>query len=461
MLKKFIGDRAFYRRTMAVAVPIMIQNAITNFVSMLDNIMVGQVGELPMSGVAIVNQLLFVLTLCIFGAVSGAGLFTAQFYGSGDREGIQYTFRFKILMSLVLTAVGIGVFLTWGRELAMLFMQGDDAPEAITATLDYGMGYLEIMLWGLVPFAISTSYCSTLRETGQTVVPMVAGIVAVAVNLVLNSLLIFGLLGLPALGVRGAAIATVISRYVELAVVALWTHCSSGRVPYISGLYRSFRIPGRLLGEILRRSAPLMLNECLWSLGMATMNQCFSTRGLDVVAAINISLTLGNVTNVVFLTMGNVVGIMVGQMLGAGQSPEAVKDTDRKLIAFSVLTCLVFGSLAAAISGVFPRIYNTGETVRAIATGLICVNAVLMPIHALNHGCYFTLRAGGKTLITFLFDSGFVWCVTIPVAFVLSRYTTLPILPMFALTYAADVLKSVLGVLMVKKGGWIHNLARR
>ncbi len=461
MLRKFIGDKAFYRRILAVAIPIMIQNAITNFVSLLDNIMVGQVGDLPMSGVAIVNQLLFVFNLCVFGAVSGAGLFTAQFHGSEDQEGIRYTLRFKLMAGVLITAASIGLFLTKGSDLVMLFMQGDDDPQEIAQTLAYGMDYLKVMLYGLVPFALSTAYSGTLRETGETVVPMAAGIAAVLTNLVLNTLLIFGFLGFPALGVRGAAIATVISRYVELGIVALWTHLNARKKPFIQGLYRSAYIPAPLLLDIIRKSLPLMLNECLWSLGITMMNQSYSTRGLDVVAAMNICTTLCNMTNVVFLTMGNVVGIIVGQMLGANKPEEEVRDTDRKMIAFSVMTCLIFGSLAAAVSGLFPRIYNTNDTVRAIAAGLICLNAAAMPFNALNHGCYFTLRAGGKTMITFLFDCGFVWCISLPLAFLLSRYTTLSILPMYAICISTDVLKCVLGVAMVKKGTWIRNLARR
>ena len=138
MFKRYIGDRAFYRRVLAVALPIIVQNGISNFVSLLDNIMVGQVGTVQMSGVAIVNQLLFVFNLCIFGAVSGAGIFTAQYYGSANHEGIRHTFRFKILIGAILTALGIGVFLRSGRLLIELYLQGDGSPEDAAQTLAYG-----------------------------------------------------------------------------------------------------------------------------------------------------------------------------------------------------------------------------------------------------------------------------------------------------------------------------------
>ena len=190
MIRKFIGDRAFYRRVIGIAIPIMIQNGITNFVSLLDNIMVGQVGTLQMSGVSIVNGLIFVFNLCIFGACSGAGIFSAQFYGSNDHEGVRHTFRFKLLSCIVLSAAGIGIFLFGGQTLIGLYLQGDGDPLHAAETLEHGLSYLHIMLFGLLPFALCNAYSGTLRETGQTMVPMISGIVAVFVNLIFNYILI-------------------------------------------------------------------------------------------------------------------------------------------------------------------------------------------------------------------------------------------------------------------------------
>lgn len=459
MFKRYLGDRHFYRRVLAVALPIIVQNGITNFVSLLDNIMVGQVGTVQMSGVAIVNQLLFVFNLCIFGAVSGAGIFTAQYYGSENHEGIRHTFRFKVLIGALLTAFGIGVLLKAGQPLISLYLRGEGAAEDVVQTLAFGWDYLLVMLWGLPAFAISTAYSSTLREGNQTLVPMVAGICAVLINLCLNYVLIFGHFGFPVMGIRGAAIATVFSRYVELAIVAGWTHLNSDKNLFIKGAYRSVHIPSHLLGQIMRKGFPLLINEALWSIGMAMLNQSFSTRGLDVVAAQNISSTIYNLSSVVFLSMGNAVGIIMGQMLGANRSESEIRDTNRKLMFTSVFSCLIFGGLMAATSGLFPKIYNTTDDVRALATKLICISAMMMPFNAYTNACYFTLRSGGKTLVTFLFDSCYVWVVCVPLAFILSRYTTLAIIPLYAICQSMDMLKSAIGAYMVHKGTWIQNLA--
>ena len=453
-----MNNKHFNRRILAVALPMMIQNGITNFVQMLDNVMVGQVGTIPMSGVAIVNQLMFVFNLCIFGATSGAGIFTAQFVGREDHEGIRHTFRFKILVGMLLSALGAGIFLTFGRNLIGLYLTGEGTPADAAATMDYALRYLRVMLLGLVPFALSNAYSGTLREIGETKVPMIAGIIAVFVNLIGNYILIFGHFGAPELGVVGAAVATVISRYVELAIVAIWTHTHGKTHPFILGALRSFHIPRKLTGDIIRKGMPLLINEFLWSTGMAFLSQCYSTRGLDVVAAFNIATTISQLSNVVFLSLGNAVGILMGQMLGAGVDRETVLRDNKRMIRLCVTVCFVVGAVTMALSGVFANLYNTTDAVRSIAVGLICLTAVMMPVNSYNNAMYFTLRSGGQTFITFLFDSGFSWGVCVPVAFVLSRFTTLPILPLYGICVGVDIFKIFIGKPLLNKGVWINRI---
>ena len=460
MLTKYIGDRAFLRRVLYVALPIMVQNAITTFVSLLDNVMVGQVGTAQMSGVAIVNGILFVFNMCIFGAVSGPGIFTAQFFGNHDHEGVRHTFRFKVLIVAALTVLGWAIFLFGGGWLIDLYLKGEGEAAAIAATKNYAMQYLSIMMLSMLPFALANAYSGTLRETGQTMVPMVASCIAVGVNLSLNYVLIFGAFGLPALGANGAAIATVTARFTELAVVAGWTHRNKAKNPFIEGAYRSFRIPRDLSRSIWIKGMPLLFNEFLWAYGMAFLNQCYSLRGYDVVGAMNITRVLTDLSSVAFMAMGMSVGIIIGQLMGSGASEEEVRDADRKIITIAVLVCFVFGGLMAAFSGLFPRLYDTEDSVRKLATQLICVGAGIMPFNAYTTSAYFTLRSGGKTLVTFLFDSLFVWVVIAPIAFCLAHFTAVPIVPMYIICQGTDLLKCALGWYMIKRGDWIQNLAQ-
>ena len=456
-MKRFIGDKKFYMMVLAIAVPIMVQNGITNFVAMLDNIMIGRVGTDQMSGVAVANQILFVFNISIFGMVSGAGIFGAQFFGSKNMKGLRDTFRFKVVSISLMTLAGLILLYCKGGALISLYLHDGGNSGNVEVTLQYGVTYMQVMLVGLFPYAFAQIYASTLREMGETVAPMRAGIAAVVTNTVLNYILIFGKFGAPKLGVLGAALATVISRFVECGMIMYWTHSRSEKLVFIKGVYRKLSVPGGLVKKILVKGSPLMVNEFLWSLGMAALTQCYSTYGLAVVAGLNISTTISNVCNVIWMAMGSALSIIIGQLLGAGKMEEA-KDTDRKLIFFSVASCFVIGTILILLAPVCPQIYNTTEDVRGLAAKFITVSACLMPIQAFLHSAYFTLRSGGKTVITFFFDSGFVWVCTIPAAFLLSHYSGLPILPTYILCQSLDIIKAVIGFILVKKGVWLQNI---
>ena len=458
MLKeKLIGDRAFYQKVVKITLPILIQNVITNFVNLLDNVMVGRLGTELMSGVAIVNQLLFIFNLCIFGGLAGAGIFTAQYKGKEDMDGVRYTFRYKFVLAAGLAVLFIVFYAFFGGSLIQTFIHQGKENLDLALTLESGKSYMAVMLFGLIPFALSQIYSGTLKETGETVLPMTAGVAAVVVNFCLNYVLIFGKLGMPALGVVGAAIATLIARIVECLIVVLWTHKHRERNPFVTGLYKSLRIPKELVGRITRKAMPLMLNEVLWSVGMTLMNQCYSTRGLEAVSATNISSTVSNLFFCAIFAFGNAISIIVGHRLGAGELREA-RDEDTKLIFCSVVTCLIVGSLLAVAAPFLPLVYNVSDGVRSLATSLLWVSAAMMPFHAFTNCAYFTLRAGGQTTVTFLFDAVFMWVLCIPLAFCLSRFTDLPILPLFMAVTALDLVKCFIGVMLLKKGVWMRNL---
>ena len=456
-LRRFIGDRAFYRKLFGIVLPMLVQNVITNFVSLLDNIMVGQVGTEPMSGVAIVNQLLFVFNLCIFGGLAGAGIMTAQYYGHGDHRGVADSFRAKLYIAAGSALLFLGVFHFYGETLIRQFIHEGGEALDLAATLRHAKAYLRIMLIQIPPFALQMAYASTLRETGETLLPMRAGLIAVLVNLVLNYILIFGKLGAPVLGVEGAAIATVIARFVECGIIVVWTHRHRERNLFLATAYSRWGIPVQLLKKILVMGLPLLINELLWSSGQTFLNQCYSLRGLEVVSAVNITSTVSNLFFCAFISMGNATAIIVGQLLGAGELERAV-DEDTKLIAASVVLCAAAGLVLAALSPLVPRIYNTTDTVRSLASQLLLVVAANMPLHAFSNACYFTIRSGGKVMVTLIFDSFFLWLLVLPLAFVLSRLTAMPILPMYIVLTLADQSKCILGYYLVKKRAWVRNL---
>ena len=432
----------------------IVQNAITNLVSFLDNIMVGQLGTEQMSGVAIVNQLIFVYNLAIFGAASAASIFGAQYYGKGDHKGHMYSFRFKLYATLVITALTILLFLTKGESLISLYLTDTAGNGATKQALQYGLQYLSVMVVGLVPFAVNQSYATNIKETGQTMIPMIASFVAVGMNAVLDFLLIFGIGPFPKLGVMGAALATVIARYIEAFIVIIWAHTHMQKNRYLKGAYVGLGMPKQEFKTILIKGFPLMMNEVLWAAGMTAVTQCYSIRGLNVVAGLNIATTITNLFNIVYIQLGACISIVVGQYLGAGELDEA-KDADNKMIAFSVFCCVIMAVIMLIVGGFFPTIYNTSDEIKGLATSFIAVSAIIMPFCSFTHASYFTLRSGGKTFVTFLFDSVFTWVVVVPTAFLLAHFTGLGIVSIYFFVQATELIKVIIGYCMVRSNVWL------
>ena len=456
-LNKYIGDRHFYKKVLAVAIPIMLQNGITSLVGLLDNIMIGRLGTEAMSGVSIVNEFVFIFNMIIFGAGAAAGIFTSQYHGAGDVEGVRQTFRIKVLMNTALCAMVVLALAFRGREVISLFLHAGSADADPIAVMGYGMEYLTITALGLLPYALSQAYSSTLRETDEANLPTYAGLIAMATNFILNLVLIFGLLGFPALGVRGAAIATVISRFCELGFLLIKVHTNKVRFPFIKGALTSLAVSGGLIKSIAVRGMPLMMNELLWSFAMAFRNQCISTAGLDAVAAMNIQNTMFNVLMITYAALANSIAIIVGNLLGADRMEEA-GDADRKLLVFSFMAGVAMCLLQVSLSTLFPLFYNTSETVRSLATYMLIISAVSMPLNSLAMACYYTLRSGGLAMLTMLFDCVYAWVVTVPVAFLLANYTDVSIHWLFAAVIFAESMKCLLGLVLVRRVHWARKL---
>ncbi len=457
MFKRMIGSRAFYGSVLRLLIPIIVQQFISSFVSLLDNIMVGSLGTEAISAASIANTVLNVLMLALFGGLSGISIYGTQFFGKGDMEGMRHSFRLKLIFALGCTTLGIAVYLLLGESFIRSFLQGESNGGDLDLTLREGTDYLRIMLWGQIPFALVQAYASTLRESGETVVPMTAGICAIATNLLLNWVLIFGRLGAPAMGIRGAAIATVVSRYVEAGIVMIYTHLHTDKYPCAAGVYRALYVPMTLVRRVLPTATPLLINEILWSVGMTMINQFYSSRGLNAVAALNITGTAWNLFCVIMFAMGSAVSIMVGQHLGAGELEKA-RDTDRKLIFLTEVIHVIIGGAMMIAAPYIPRLYNVGEDVRELTRQMLIIAGASLPIHSFAHVCYFTIRSGGKTLITFLFDAVYTWAVTVLLAFLLTRFTDLSIVQIYLCVQFIDVLKLIIGLLMLRSDFWAQNV---
>lgn len=452
-------DRQIYRSALLLAVPMMIQNGITNMVSLVDNVMVGSLGTEAMTAVSIVGQLIFVFNLAIFGGISGPGIYGAQFYGQKNIDGFRDTFRIKQMICAVCLIGGMAVLTLGGETLIGMYLHGESEEIDPLLTMSLAKQYLSIMLWGLPPFVITQIYASSLRETGDSVKPMIAGLMSVVVDIVFNYLLIYGKFGFPCLGVKGAAIATVMARAVEMLVVVIWSLARRDKHIFLQGIYRKILVPRELAFKMIKKGLPIFFNEFLWAGGIAALTQCYSTRGLDIVAGLNISNAICNLLNVVFVALGSAVGILIGQTLGASKYEKAQKDAF-SLMWFTGAVCVILSVILIALSGVFPEFYKTTDHVKLYGQRFIIVTALYFPVQGFLNALYFTIRSGGKTFVTFLFDSIYSWVLAVPTAFLLCRFTDLPVLGVYVIVQSADIIKVMIGYILIRKGIWISNIVQ-
>ena len=460
LLKSYIGDWTFYKMALAIALPMIIQNTITNLVNMLDTMMVGSIehgASEAVAAVGVVNQFVFVFNLAVFGAVSGVGIFTAQYNGRGDRNGVRNTMRIKLVCCAAIGLIGMGVLFGFGDPLINAFLTESEEMD-INLAIRYSKEYLSIIVIGFIPFAISQAYASTLRDTEQTTPPMVASLISVGTNFVLNGVLIFGILGFPELGVKGAAIATSIARFVELIALVSWTHKNKKKCRFIENVYSKFSVPKALVKQVAIKGIPILMNELFWSASITVINLCYSHGRPEVLNALNISFSLQNLLSVAYFALSSSIAIMVGNLLGAGKFEEA-KSTDRKLLAFAVFVGGCMMGVQLALSGIYPMFYTKiTEVERELTTYTMALFALTMPAAALATSTYFTIRSGGLAFITMLFDSVYAWVIVIPVAALLSFVFDLDYKVMLPLVLITENLKLLPGLFLVHKGIWIKQI---
>ncbi len=457
MLKKFFGNKEFYKNLLKISLPIILSQLISQFVSLLDNLMVGQLTTAEFDGVSIANQFLFIFNLAVYGALSGPSIFATQYHGAKNEKGIRETLRYKWLISLIILVLGTIIFLLFNDQLFNLFIHEDPLstvdPEDV---IKYGKEYLYIMLIGLVPFVITEIYSTNLREAKQTFVPMISNITAVFVNLILNYLLIFGNFGFPELGVKGAAIATVISRVIAALIVVIYAHCNK-KYSFVNAIFKRFFPKKDTLRYIFKGSYILLINEFLWALGMTLLNYCFSFKGLEVVAAMNIVSTFSNLFGLLGTSVGTGVAVLLGQQLGAKKLDEAKRDSYR-YIGFAVILGIVVGLLMFLLRNTVPQLYDFDESIIKMSENLIAICSCMVVVRVLSITCYFIIRSGGKVFITFLFDSVFTITIRFGVTFIVVLTTNLSIYYIYLISELLEIIKIVVGIILVNKGVWLNNL---
>ncbi len=445
---KVLKDKAFVKKFFTLAFPVMIQALIGLTVNFVDNLMVGGLTNEAVSAVYAVNQGTFFFIVISYGIVSGAGIYVQQFFGAKDDDHLRQSVRYKILAVTLLLAVFLPLFFFGGSTLIGFYTRSASNAEEI---LRLGMQYLPIILLSLIPMAYTTVYATTFRETGKTIYPLITGIIALITNIGFNALMIYGL----DMGVVGAAIATVIARCVEF--IATFILVKKINTPFSKGVFTHFHIEKKMVKIISKKSFPLFFNEVLWAGGMVMLSLAYAQRD-GVLSALSIVYTMTDIFGIVFQGLSVGIGVMVGNLLGAGKIEE-VKENNKKLFILGIFISLVAGVVMAILAFVAPYMFvEVTPEQKLLATKLLLVYASFLWAFSLSVCSYMTLRAGGRTLITFLFDSMTMWLFVVPTTWALALFTGLDIIVIFIVVQSFDVLKALIGVTIVSRGTWAVNL---
>lgn len=448
-IKQWLGDAAFYQRLFALSVPLVLQQLITASIQIVDNVMVGQLGETAIGAVGVVNQLFFVVIITSFGVMSGSTIYMAQYFGAKNKDKLQQTFHFTILAALAVGVVSFGLFTFADAWLIGVFTQSLE-------TTALAQDYIAIIRFGLFAFAISIAISSSLRVVGITKPILWISVITIILNTALNAILIFGLFGAPALGVVGAAIATLVARVVE-ALLSLW-YLLQRQTIFKLELRKLLQIEFSVVKAVVIIGLPLLFNEFLWSMGQTTFLYAYSTRGDGALAAMNVTNTISQITFVMFQAIGAAAAVFVGNKLGENALEEAELNAKR-LILIATLLAITVGGVQFILSFFVLDLYSVNELTKQAAQFNIRVNSLFVPLYTMNITIFFIIRAGGDTVSTVLMDSGFMWVVAVPIALALAFFTTLPITTMFLLIQGTEFLKVAFAFNRFFQRRWIKNLA--
>ncbi len=449
-MKKFkYFDLPLYKRVLTVALPIMIQNFITALANLVDNLMVGGLGDEAIAGLGVANSIFFVLLVVLFGVSETFGIYIAQFHGAKKYEMRNKVLSLGVLMTVGLAIVGVSVVLTFKQDLFLLYMD-ESAPIAL------GIEYMSIVAFAYLFIAFNISIGVAFRSIGQTRVVMKAGIIAIIINTILNFLLIYGIWFFPELGVKGAAIATLTSKIIEFLILLTILNNNNEGLKY--KMFAFLQLKSSLVYAIIKKAIPLSLNEVGWAGGMAIMMALYGAHSYQDLVAVNIAYTVGQLFFVSMDGIGFGIAIVIGHQLGSGDH-DNVLTTAYKIYFLGFFLGLIIMILFSCVAFIIPELYNIDQEVKQKATYVMIVMACFFPLFLLNTAFFFTLRTGGDTISILLFDGGIMYLLVIPLAFYIAYYTQLPIYTRYAILQLPEILKVGIGFYLVKRGKWIKNLA--
>jgi putative MATE family efflux protein len=427
----------------------MLQNLINSFVNMVDTVMIGRLGTTEIAAVGLGNQVFFLYNMILFGICSGGAIFTAQFWGKQDIQGIRKNMGLCLICNLSVAVIFTGMVLINSEGIIGIYSRD-------TEVIRLGGQYLKTLAPCYIPFGISFVFILTLRSVERVKLAMVSTVIALTINMVLNYFFIFGIGPIPAMGVRGAARATVIARYAEMIILISVSYAR--RYPMAGKLRELMAFNSPFVSRFVRIAFPVVLNETLWALGITVQNIIFARNNTDAIAAFNITNTVSQLTWVIFIGLGNGVAVLIGKKIGEGNDRTA-RDYARRITAFAPLLAAAAALILFPISRLLPFIFNVNANVLSIASVMFIILCCSYPFRAFNMTLIVGVcRAGGDTIFCVLYEIIFMWGFSLPLGAAMSFIFHSPVWLIFLCLASEDVFKAMLGFWRLRSGKWLHDV---
>ena len=449
-VRSYYNDPDYFPNIQKIAIPIIIQQLMFSGLNMLGVVFVGQKGETAVAAVGLAGQLAFLLNLVHFGIISGAAMFTAQFWGKKDIPNLRRVLGLCLIFAISASAIFFALAQLLPSQILNIYSKD---PQVVAL----GTEYVRVFSWTFLFFAVTFSYALVMRSTGDVKTPTTVGVCGLLISTFLSYSLIFGKFGLPELGIQGAAVAAVIAQALEC--IALVTITYAMKSPVAAPLRELIDFDLAFVGKVIKPMLPVILNELFWALGITTYNVIYGRMGTGSFAAMNIVSTIQQVAFVVFIGISNATSVLVGNRIGAGKEDEAYIYAGRS-IGLGVMGGLVIGLILWLVKVPFLSMYNVSPEVIESAGKVINIIAIFLWIRVNNMTIVVgVLRAGGDTRFSLFLDGIIIWIVGVPMAYFGANVFHFPVHLVYLCAMSEEATKWVLGMLRYRSRKWINDLS--